>query len=157
MPTLCKDCKKKRAESIVINSKYSKVINSCHKLISTAFSSNFRGMRSAHWRNPEHCNIWSQQVYTHIWQVGPLFKRNIFRLGSFYGKRGWGSHRRELINVEVLSGGIDGPTFRVPCATSNWYMLPVWTPVWICWCLHCFFGPCCSFLCCVGFALPALC
>lgn len=36
--------------------------------------------------------------------------------------------RRELINVEVLSGGIDGPTFRVPCALSNWYMLPVWTP-----------------------------
>lgn len=27
--------------------------------------------------------------------------------------------RRELINVEVLSGGIDGPTFRVPRAPSN--------------------------------------
>lgn len=27
--------------------------------------------------------------------------------------------KRELINVEVLSGGIDGPTFRVPCAPSN--------------------------------------
>lgn len=27
--------------------------------------------------------------------------------------------RRELINVEVLSGGIDGPSSRVPCACSN--------------------------------------
>ena len=46
-------------------------------------------MRSAHCTNPE--DIWSQHKHSHICQAGPLFKRNIFRLGSFHGCWGWSS------------------------------------------------------------------
>lgn len=35
------------------------------------------------------------------------------------GKDGARPAFSQLINVEVLSGGMDGPTVRVPCAPSN--------------------------------------
>lgn len=58
-----------------------------------------------------------------------FIRRNIFWFGSFHDMKGWGSHsfldvERELINAEVLSGGIDGPLCPPLIDT------------------HCQFGPC---------------
>lgn len=104
-------------------------------------------MTSAYWSTGHRISRVSRCT---LWQVGPLRKRNIFQSRGLWT-------RRELINVEVLSGRIDGPTFSPLCrplidACSQ--CGPRSHSADVCR-THAGLFSCCTFLCCVGFALPA--
>lgn len=80
-------------------------------------------MKSAH-GGIVHTEISGVSRWTLISDKWGLFLRGIFSgwgvfMAGENGARTAFWMMRELINVEVLSGGIDGPTFRVPCAPSN--------------------------------------
>lgn len=137
----------------VTKNKYSKVIN--HTLLSTPF--NYLSMTSAYWTTG-HCVCRVSRCT--LWYVGPL--RGLFSSRDVFMAREDGAHtalwtRRELINVEVLSGRIDGPTFSPLCRSlidtcsqfepPSHYADVCRTHAGLC--------SCCTFLCCVGFALPA--
>lgn len=116
MPTSCKDCKNKGTDSPVIKRK---IINSCLELLATPSNYYFQRERT----------VLAGGILGYLESAGVhsfFDKRGLFLRGIFSG---WGifmagedgAHtafwmRRELINVEVLSGGIDGPTFTIPCA-----------------------------------------